>query len=267
MKEKIIVNIKNLSEITEYEKQGITNFLVPLANFCVGYDELDLEDINRVTNDFYLLINRLLPYEDLVKLKEIFKQIDNRFLKGIFFEDLGVLSIINELNLNLEKIYFANHFGTNYASINAFLERNIDSMVISNEITKEEIKEILNKTHKDLVIPVYGYNQIMYSRRNLISNFNQEFALNLPLENKITEKVTKKTLRIKENKYGTVIYDEKIYNNLELLEFKNNIKFYYINTSFLTTQDIFEALNKTEKSDFNGFLDKKTIYKIGDINE
>ncbi len=267
MNAKIIVNIKNAKEIKEYQNIGIQNFLVPLADFCVGYDELTVEDIKTIKNDFYLLINRILPYEDLEKLKSIFASLNNNYLKGVFFEDLGVLELIDELNLKWEKIYFPNHFGTNYASINAFFKRGIDSMLVANELTKEEIEDILDNVNKDVILHVYGYNQIMYSRRNLISNFNNEFDINLPLENTITEKVTKKILKIKENQYGTVIFDENIYNNLELLKLANHVKFYYINTSFLTVKQIMQALMNKRQADNNSFLNKKTIYKIGDKNE
>ena len=267
MREKIIVNIKNIEEILTYQSKGIKKFLVPLADFCVGYDELSALNINKINTNFYLLVNRILTKDDLAKLESILARLNKTYLKGVFFEDLGVLSILNKLSLEVEKIYFPNHFGTNYASINAFLERGLDSVVVSNEITKEEIALILEKVTKDVVIQVYGYNQIMYSRRNLITNYNKEFNLQVSLENTITEKVTKKALKIKENQYGTVIFDENIYNNLELLEFSSHIKFYYINTSFLTILDIEKALKMPKASNSNSFLNQKTIYKIGDIDE
>ena len=268
MKDKILVNIKNEQEIAIYQKQGIKNFLVPLADFCVGYDTLTLEDIGNLKQDYYLLINRILAKKDIEKLIEILKVIINSpYLKGIFFEDLGVLDVAKSLNFSKEFIYFPNHFGTNYASINAFFERGIDSFVVSNEITKEEITEILNKVTKEVIIQVYGYNQIMYSRRNLITNFNSEYKLNLPLDNEIKEKITSKSLKIKENEYGTIIFDEHIYNNLELLDLKENIKFYYINTTFLKPSEILKVLENKDKKDSNSFLNKKTVYKIGDLDE
>lgn len=267
MNKKIIVNIKRIEEIVKYQEQGILNYLLPLAGFCVGYEEIKLEEIYKISTDYYLLINRILTKEDLNNLENILNNINKTNLKGIFFEDLGILEIINNLQIDCEKIYFPNHFGTNYASINAFFKRGIDSMVLSNEITIEEIKEILDKVTKEVVIQVYGYNQIMYSRRNLISNFNNEFNLKLPLDNEIVEKVTKKSLKIRENNYGTIVFDTNIYNNLELLKLTKNIKLYYINTTFMEVEDILDVLNNPNDIQNNSFLNKKTIYKIGDIDE
>lgn len=106
----------------------------------------------------------------------------------------------------------------------------------------------------------------MYSRRNLITNYNKEYNLNTSLNNKITEQITKKQLPILEQEYGTVIFDENIYNNLELLKNTKNVKFYLINSTFLTKEDIISYLNSNSLNN-NGFLTRKTIYKIGDINE
>ena len=232
MKNKLIINIKEIDEIEYYKEKGIYNYLVPLKDFCVGYDTIDVNNINKIDVNYYLLVNRIMTFKDL----------------------------------DLEKIYFPNHFATNYLSINGFLDKGIDSVVVSNEITKEEVEIILDNVSENVVIPVLGYNQIMYSRRNLITNYNKEYNLNTSLNNKITEQITKKQLPILEQEYGTVIFDENIYNNLELLKNTKNVKFYLINSTFLTKEDIISYLNSNSLNN-NGFLTRKTIYKIGDINE
>ena len=264
MKNKLIINIKEIDEIEYYKEKGIYNYLVPLKDFCVGYDTIDVNNINKIDVNYYLLVNRIMTFKDLEKLRSILNNINLKYLKGVFFEDLGVLEIIKDLDL--EKIYFPNHFATNYLSINGFLDKGIDSVVVSNEITKEEVEIILDNVSENVVIPVLGYNQIMYSRRNLITNYNKEYNLNTSLNNKITEQITKKQLPILEQEYGTVIFDENIYNNLELLINTKNVKFYLINSTFLTKEDIISYLNSNSLNN-NGFLTRKTIYKIGDINE
>ena len=247
MKNKLIINIKEIDEIEYYKEKGIYNYLVPLKDFCVGYDTIDVNNINKIDVNYYLLVNRIMTFKDLEKLRSILNNINLKYLKGVFFEDLGVLE-------------------TNYLSINGFLDKGIDSVVVSNEITKEEVEIILDNVSENVVIPVLGYNQIMYSRRNLITNYNKEYNLNTSLNNKITEQITKKQLPILEQEYGTVIFDENIYNNLELLKNTKNVKFYLINSTFLTKEDIISYLNSNSLNN-NGFLTRKTIYKIGDINE
>ena len=267
MNDKIMVNIKDIKEIDEYLNGGVSNFLVPLENFGVGYETISISDISQINKNFYLLINRILTTKEILKLKDILVDLKNPYIKGIFFEDIGIWEVLKEIDKPWEKIYYPNHFGTNYASINSFLNRGIDSMVVSNELTYKEIEEITKKVLKPVVINVYGYNQIMYSRRNLISNFNAEFDLDLEKDNEIREKITKKQLKIKENQYGTVIFDEKIYQNFHLMDLKDNIKFYYVNTTFLEVSEVLNAISEQKQGDDSGFLNRKTVYKIGDLNE
>ena len=268
--EKIIISVQNQEEIDNYRAKKIKNFLLPLKDFCVGYNDLYIDGCQLDDGNFYLLINRILDSKDIIKLTNILKNMDITNIKGIFFEDLGVLKIINDLKLPLEKIYFPNHFATNYASINLFLEKGIDSVVISNEITKDEVKQILNKVKEPVVLQVLGYNQIMYSRRHLISNFASEYQTNLAKDAKIREHTTDKCLKIKENNFGTVIFDEPIYNNLELVDLNDSkVKFYYINTTDLNYKLVMNALenNIIIPNSKNGFLNQKTIYKLGGKNE
>lgn len=265
MFKKVIINIRNIEEIEFYKNNDINNFLIPIKDFCVGYNEIDINDIKKINDNIYLLINRVLDKKGIDNLREVLPLLNN--IKGIFFDDLGVLSIINELKLDVEKIYFPNHFATNYASINSFLKRGIDSVVVSNEITKDEVNTILNNVNKPIVLQVLGYNQIMYSRRKLISNFAHEYHDNLSLDSKIKEQTTEKILKIKENEFGTVIFDEKIYNNLELMQNNNNVKFFYVNATDLEPKLIVKTLNKiiVLPNSKNGFLNQKTVFKVGDL--
>ena len=49
MKNKIIINVKSLSDILDYKKVGVTTFLFALKGFCVGYEnEFSIEEINSV---------------------------------------------------------------------------------------------------------------------------------------------------------------------------------------------------------------------------
>jgi hypothetical protein len=64
-----------------------------------------------------------------------------------------------------------------------------------------------------------------------------------------------------ENNYGTYYYHNNIFNGLELLDIP--VKYYFINSAFLTIDDIKNALegNVSNNSD-QGFLYTETIYKL-----
>lgn len=262
MKEKIIVSINNIEEIKEYKKVGISTFLFALQDFCVGYEkEFTLEEINAINEENkYILINRVLDCASVEKLRGLLKQ--KNHIKGIFFEDVAVYQLVKKEKLSYELIAFQNHFGSNVKSIDFWLQL-VESVVICNELTKKEIEDITRKAIKPVVLQVFGYNQIMYSRRLLLSNFCEEFHLKPRTKNVVKEKITGVEFKAYENMYGTVLYSSKIFNGLELMDL-DNVKYFYINSTFLSSKDILNALEgKVEMLDCDtGFLTKATIYKL-----
>lgn len=262
MKSKILINVEKQEYISDYRKAGVSAFLFALEDFCVGYENtFSKEEVEKIdVSKKFLLINRVLDCDAVDKLKEILKNIKN--IDGIIYEDIAVYNIVKEMNLDLELISFQNHFGTNVGSINFWLDR-VDSVFISNELSLKEIKNILSKVKREVCLHVFGYNQIMYSRRLLLTNWSEEFNILYKNKNILEEKTTKMKFRVIENKYGTVFYSGKIFNGLELLNL-NNVKYGYINTTGIGHVEILkilETLNYDGECD-NGFLKHETIYKL-----
>ena len=167
IKNKILIRINNLDEIKEYKKVGISNFLFALDGFSVGYNTFTLEELKNINENVYLLINRAFDkntLESFIKIKDEFN-----FIKGIFFEDIAVYQVLKNTNLNL--IWNQNHAQVSYNSINFWLNK-VFSSTLSNELTKEEINDILDNVIKPVILPVFGLNMAMYSRRTLLTNYN-----------------------------------------------------------------------------------------------
>ena len=133
-KSKLLININNLNEISEYKKIGITNFLFAIKDFSIGYNTFTL---NEIPDNSYILINRVMDTKTIEELKTIKDEL-KRF-KGIFFEDLGVYNILRDLGVEL--IWFQNHFTINKESVNFWLNK-VDSVLLGNEITSGEIEEL-----------------------------------------------------------------------------------------------------------------------------
>ena len=259
---KILLYVDNLKYIDEYREVGVSTFLFALKGYCVGYNTNTLEEINNVNiSNKFVLINRVLESKDIDNLREILPKLK---VDGIVFEDVGVYNLIKELKLDIKMILFQNHFNTNSFSVNFWLDR-VDSVVISNELTYSEIKEIVNNVSKSVVLNLYGYNQVMYSRRKLLSNFYEEFNISKKNKNVIEDKATHVKFRAFENDYGTVMYSDKIFNGRRLLSL-DNVKYYYVNTTLVDHKDLMSFLNNFDRdindNEDEGFLDKETIYKL-----
>lgn len=251
---KVLITINNLEDIKKLKELGITKFAFPLANFCVGIPNTFF--VSEIPCEGYLFINRVLDNKGIDELKNILNNLPENII-GIIFDDLGIMEIIKDLNL--EKILYLSHFNTNSTSVNIYLDL-VDSVVLSTDITKEEIENIINKSKKGITLFTFGYTGVMYSRRLLLDNYS-EFN-NIEKENPIVVENNNHKFIVYENEYGTYFYYEKAFNGLELMNL--NAKYYFINSVFLNIEDIKNILNGNV-DDINcnkGFLYTETIYKL-----
>ena len=199
--------------------------------------------------------------DNLIKIKDKIKK-----FKGIIYEDVAVYNIFKDESLEL--IWFQNHFATNYLSINYWLEHGCTSAVISNEITKEEIKEIVDNSSKPLVLNILGKNQIMYSRRKLLTNFNTFNALDNYNDMCLYEPITKNSFRARESEFGTIIMNDEYFNYVSLMKEINDdkIKYYLILNQDLSIFDISSIINGNSFGN-SGFLNKKTVYRMSEYDD
>lgn len=255
---KFLITINDIKDINQLKELGITNYVFPLKKFCVGIPNTFL--VSEIPCDGYIFINRILDNKGIDELRIILNNLPNN-IKGIIFDDLGIYELIK--NLKLEKILYLSHFNTNSASVNLYLDL-VDTVILSTDITLEEIKEIVKKAKKEVSIFTYGYVGVMYSRRLLIDNYCKYH--NIIRENPIKIENTNKRFIVYENEFGTYFYHDKILNGKELLDLK--CKYYFINSTFLDIDTIMNLINGeyVNNSD-KGFLYTETIYKLkGDEN-
>ena len=264
-KNKTLLLVNNETIINKLKDESNITFLFPIKNFCVGFpNTFDLSDI---TIDAYIFINRIFDNDGIENFKAFIKNIPNN-IKGIVFDDIGILNVLVNENINITKILFLNHMNCNYESINAYLEYT-DSVVVSTDITISEIDEILDKAIKPLVLYTFGHVNIMYSRRTLITNYNNHFNSNVASLALLDEEMSHHKFKIYENEYGTVIYTDKPFNGLQLRD-KNNVLYNLINTVFLTDDEVINLLKSNDNMEYlypyKYLSQEKTIFKLKEKN-
>ena len=259
MKEKkYLVTVTN-DDIKKLKVKNV-NFLFPLQDLCVGYSNTyKITQIDK--GNSFIFVNRILDKSGIKILENTLKDISSKII-GICFTDLGVIEVVKRLNLNIKLIYMQNHNTTNVRSINYYLEI-VDSLLISTDITKNEIINILDKTNKPLIIPFFMLVDVMYSRRKLLSNFSSKF--DLPKKNEIVlkEPISNQEFLAIENEYGTMIFID--YRELN----HENILYYYINPIGLNNDDVLKILNdeNIEQMTTLGFLNNKTYYNLKEVSK
>lgn len=260
--DKILLNISKIEDLEKFKKLGISNFLFPLKDFSIGSASFSFEEIASTGVEAYVLVNRILTDDDI----DIFMELsipDN--VKGFIIEDTGLLYELKDSKYEL--INFQNHLNNNYETVNFWLDY-FDSLVVSSDITADEIATIFDKSSKPLVLSVLFYPMIMYSRRNLVGNYYRH--LNEPQKRRLNIDVfnSNSTFKLVENDYGTAVFDSEL---VDIRAFavsldEKKIKFYLIDTNFLDFETVKSALKGDNISlGTLGFLNKKTVYKVGDL--
>ena len=220
---KLLVLVQNKSIINKVKEVEKATFLFPLEGYSVGYPiTYKLHDIEEF--GAYILVNRVLDEESIESLKELFANFPKN-IKGIVFEDLGVIELVKDLDIT--KILWQNHLNASFLTVNGYLKY-VDSVMVSTDITEEEIKLIINKALKPLVLPVFGYTPVMYSRRHLLTSFNMNYEENISNPTTIKEEVLKDEFKVYENEYGTQLFYNKLYDGRSLMKY--DALYYFINT-------------------------------------
>ena len=259
-KDSVLFTVTDLGIIPELKNKGIKRFVFPLSFFCVGIpNTFAIEDIKE--DNAYLLVNRILDCDSIDKLDRILHNLPSN-IKGIIFDDVGVIEITNDLKL--ERILYLTHFNTNYESVNYFFDY-VDEVIVSTDITKEEIIEISKHAKKKISLFVFGLVPSLYSRRSLLTNY--ALHNNIEKENCKDLNIGNEKFIAIENDYGMVMYHYPYYNGLELLSIPHKYCLYM--PILLENKQIIELIDNDLKSipNDNGFLNKKTIYKIKDISK
>lgn len=254
MKKLVTVTSKNI--IDDLREHADITLVYPLKSFCVGYQiEFEAKEI-----DDFVLVNRILDDNDLNELEIVLK--NNKF-KGIVFDDLGIIDLVKDMNI--EKILLLDHLATNVRSINYYLDY-VDSVIVSNDLTKEEIEFIVRNAKKPLVINVFGLKTLMYSRRLLLTNYQEYYKL--PKEKVLETSISDKKFKIIENDYGTKFYAGKYYVAFEVLNLSNVLYFWY-DPILLDDEKIKDVVLSNNISDLlvdSLFLNQATFYKVGDAD-
>lgn len=252
---------------------GLKDFSI---NFLHTYTLEELESIYQKLKEnkkeLYIVINKNLHNDEIKKLKELLIKIDSMNIDGIFYADNGFITLKDELNLQTKLIWYQEHLTTSYSSINTYYNFGIKGAVISNDITFNEAKEIIDNTKSELYYMMFGYLPMFVSERNQIKNYESYFHLKGTTEYNYFINDNKK-YPIIDNHLGTIAFS---FNPLcayeEYIEIKNKIHAVILSDIFIDDDIYLKVIQKFKEEndlDINSliktsshFLYQDTIYKI-----
>lgn len=209
---KIIASPANYNEAISLIDNGIDVLLLgdSIHSTRMIYN-CQLDDLNAICNnkkqtEIWLNVNAFFYEQDLDELEKYLKEIKQLKIDKVVFNDYAVAQIDFEQNLNLNLHYEPSALVTSYGQLEFYLQNNIHSVSLSNELFLPEILTILKNKPKGMKIclQVQGFVLIMHSRWNLVTNFAQY------LENSDDEYIKNKAIFIREEqrKYKNIIFED-----------------------------------------------------------
>lgn len=246
------------------------NLILPLKDYSIGFDVYyTVSEINSLSRklNVSVIINKFLHKEDIKNIINIINELEIDNIKYIFVEDLGLVSLLD----NDKVVVSQNHIINNYDSINYFKSLGYSNILVNNDLTINELKEIISKTSSNLFMYFISKNNLMYSKRRLLTAFSNYKNSDISKKEVITEKVSNHKLIIKEEKCGTCIFNKRIFaGNKYISELSSVNKIVNLsNMDEFETKTILKYMDKVNLSDYieidNYFLDNVIPYKVGDI--
>lgn len=164
----------------------------------------------------YIAVNVMPHNEDFDKLQEYLLNLEKLKVDAIIVSDPGVLAIVKE---TIPKVRV--HMGqqanvTNYNSANFWYNQGIKRIIVTSELSFDEINTIRAKTPLDLEIEafVHGPICISYSGRRLISSYlngkdNVEYEKDKKRYNLLEEKRQGEYYPVYEDEKGTFFFNSK----------------------------------------------------------
>lgn len=252
---------------------GLKDFSI---NFLHTYSLEELEPIYHKIKEnhkqIYLVINKNLHNNEVKKLTKILNIIEKMDIDGIFYADNSFITLKEKFQLKTELIWYQEHLGTSYSSINTYYDLGIKSAVVSNDITFHEVMEITKNTKSKLYYMMFGYLPMFVSERNQIQNYEKYFNIKGSTEYNyfICEE---KKYPIIDNHLGTVAFSSvPICAYQEYLQIKNHLHAIILSDLFIKQDTYLKIVQKfKEENDLDisslietssHFLYQDTIYKI-----
>ena len=281
---KLLIMPKSIDQI-ESLIEDIDGVIVGIKDLSINqpaYFTLDeIKKINEIIKnngkEIFVSLNKNMFNKDLEILEYTLLQLDNLKLNGILYYDIAIVNFKKNLKLVTPLVWNQEHLTTNYLTSNFWYEYGAKYIMLSSEITIDEINEIALNTNAKTMVPIFGYLPMFVSRRHLVKNYLDTFKIKDDSNINYIEKEDKIYAIIDSND-GTIAYSNKCLNGInETL--KLNVDYIVLNSfninnaTFKRVVSMYNIVNESNVQEFKeekdkmldtdtGFLYKETVYEV-----
>ena len=281
---KVLVEVAN-KEISNYI--GFCDaLLLGLENFSVlNSATFSLAEIREIINKYprieiFVKMDKNIFNKEIDEVRRVLLELEQMSICGVFFYDLAILELKQELSLSLDLVWSQTHMVTNTRTCDYYFHQGVRYALLSKEITLDEIVEISKESSISTIVEVVSLPSVGYSRRKLVHNYYEDLGENGSSTLSVLEKITNKKYLVKEENNGTGFLLDEVLNGTSVVSslYQAGVDYVLFReegvSSFLelirdTKQYIKEGcsdasyVEKYKKlGDSTGFFFKKTIYRV-----
>ena len=124
-----------------------------------------------INKKLYVTVNISFHNDNLEGIIEYLKELANAKIDAIISSDPFLIDIIKDNNIDLKVHVSTQESNLNYEDVLFYKDLGVERVVLARELSKEEIKEIIDKTGMEIETFVHGAMCSSYSGRCVLSNY------------------------------------------------------------------------------------------------
>lgn len=141
------------------------------TNFSLDEIKEACDFAHNINKKVYVTVNIVFHDEDTEGIIEYLKKLSEYKVDAIIVSDPLIIDVVNDNNINL-KIHISTQASTlNYEAVNFWKSLGVERVVLARELSKSEIKEIIDRTGVEVETFVHGAMCSSYSGRCVLSNY------------------------------------------------------------------------------------------------
>ena len=141
------------------------------TNFSIEEIKEGCDFAHKLNKKVYLTLNIVFHNEDMDGVEEYIKEVVDAGIDAFIVSDPFIISHIKTNYHGVEVHLSTQNSTSNYKSVEYFKDEGIDRVVLARELSKNEIKEIIDKTGVDIEVFIHGAMCTCFSGRCALSNY------------------------------------------------------------------------------------------------
>ena len=281
---KVLVEVMS-KEISNYI-DSCDALLLGLENFSVlNSVTFSFNEIKEIVKQYpkievFVKMDKNIFNSEVEEVRRVLLELEQMSVCGIFFYDLSLLQLKQELNLSIPLVWSQTHMVTNSRTCDYYYHQGVRYALLSKEITLDEITSIAKESAIGTIVEVVSLPSVGYSRRRLVHNYYEDLGDTGSSTLSVLEKITNKKYLVKEENSGTGFLLDEVLNGTSVISdlYQANVDYVLFREEGIPS--FLELIRDTKKyiaggcsdgsyvekykklGDSTGFFFKKTIYRV-----